>query len=444
MDRRGATSASSIAFGSCNRQDKPQDFWATLRSLQPSHFLWVGDAVYAKGNSVEKLQKAYENLTSNAHYGSFEESTVVDGVWDDHDCGINDVGKFVPDKEARQRLYAGFIRGAGGGRGGHGSTLSEYDERIGLYHHTDIRIGDATARFYFLDTRSQRDYHWIRSVGEVHIKGSALVASALRVSYSLLGWGTAHSGSVLGNEQWMRFEDSLRSSKADLNVVISSVQVLTTNPVFESWGHFPTEKRRLFALLQEIDPKNLVFLSGDVHLGELSRASYTRSDGSLGQWVEVTSSGLTHTCADGLVNKYLCPFMMWVFSLHRLPRLPALPGAKNHENVFFGRNFGTIYVESDSEESDSKESEPYAVFSVRSVETAKPVLTHTVKLQKLGLRQAPIVSVEYPSFPVLPHRPVVLGLCGLRVCVLLVLYSILLITRRKNLSNKSSKSSKSS
>ncbi|KAJ1436871.1 PhoD-like phosphatase-domain-containing protein [Ochromonadaceae sp. CCMP2298] len=402
MDRREAR---PVAFGSCNRQDKPQEHWATISSLQPSHWIWTGDAVYAKGNSVEKLRKAYASLISNPLYESFEEGVTVDGVWDDHDFGVNDGGKHAPEKEARQREYASFIaRGR--------SNFTEYNERLGLYHHLDLSIGGTMARFYFLDTRSQRDNHWIRSIGEVHMKGSALIASALRVSYTLLGWGQRHQGNMLGPEQWQHFEDSLRSSTAEVNVIISSVQVLTTNPVFESWGHFPAEKRRLFQLLQDVDPKGLTFLSGDVHLGELSRARFTRSDGSEGEWVEVTSSGLTHTCADGIVNKYLCPFMMQVFSLHRIP------GA-----VFFGKNFGTIESRPDNVRRAME-------FSVRSVETAAPVLTHTVLLgQSINGK---IVSVDYPSFPVLPVPVQILVL----FLIFVASYSItLLISRRRKEKN---------
>ena len=36
-------SASVIAFGSCNRQNKPQDHWEVIRAVNPDLFLWTGD-----------------------------------------------------------------------------------------------------------------------------------------------------------------------------------------------------------------------------------------------------------------------------------------------------------------------------------------------------------------------------------------------------------------
>ena len=36
-------SASVIAFGSCNRQNKPQDHWEVIRAVNPDLLLWTGD-----------------------------------------------------------------------------------------------------------------------------------------------------------------------------------------------------------------------------------------------------------------------------------------------------------------------------------------------------------------------------------------------------------------
>ena len=35
-------SASVVAFGSCNRQNKPQDHWDVIRATNPDLFLWTG------------------------------------------------------------------------------------------------------------------------------------------------------------------------------------------------------------------------------------------------------------------------------------------------------------------------------------------------------------------------------------------------------------------
>ena len=48
----------------------------------------------------------------------------------------------------------------------------------------------------------------------------------------------------------------------------------------------------------------------------------------------MTSSGLTHTCADSRMNSFLCPLMMKLFSSHRLTA----------ESFYIGKNFGSISV----------------------------------------------------------------------------------------------------
>lgn len=159
---------------------------------------------------------------------------------------------------------------------------------------------------------------------------------------------------MLGDDQWHWLESTLQHSPADFHIIVSSVQVLTTNPVVESWGHFPEEKKRLLKLMENLDPPGLVFLSGDVHHGELSRARVVRGSRE-DVWVEVTSSGLTHTCGDSFINKILCPNMLRTFSKHRLPfsnkkeDITSTQHQKSDtnatvqgENFYIGRNFGLI------------------------------------------------------------------------------------------------------
>lgn len=159
---------------------------------------------------------------------------------------------------------------------------------------------------------------------------------------------------MLGDDQWHWLESTLKHSTADFHIIVSSVQVLTTNPVVESWGHFPEEKKRLLKLMENLDPPGLVFLSGDVHHGELSRARVVRGSRE-DVWVEVTSSGLTHTCGDSFINKILCPNMLRTFSKHRLPlsnKKEDISSTKHQrsdsdatvqrENFFIGKNFGLI------------------------------------------------------------------------------------------------------
>ena len=59
-----------------------------------------------------------------------------------------------------------------------------------------------------------------------------------------------------------------------------------------------------------------------------------REGGRREELIEVTSSGMTHTCADSRINSFLCPLMMSLFSSHRLSPL----------SYYIGKNFGLITV----------------------------------------------------------------------------------------------------
>ena len=67
-------------------------------------------------------------------------------------------------------------------------------------------------------------------------------------------------GDVLGEEQWRWFEQELAESVASIHIIVSSIQILTTNPVVESWGHFTRERDRLLKMISPVP--GLILLSG--------------------------------------------------------------------------------------------------------------------------------------------------------------------------------------
>jgi hypothetical protein len=114
----------------------------------------------------------------------------------------------------------------------------EEEEEEGVY--SSYIIGEAPMRVkvLLLDTRYHRDSHWLRSLGEMKwLPLSALVAAALRVVTTFLDIGSCreHAGDMLGERQWAWLEQQLGPSSSleggvDFHVIVSSVQVFTTNP----------------------------------------------------------------------------------------------------------------------------------------------------------------------------------------------------------------------
>ena len=135
----------------------------------------------------------------------------------------------------------------------------------------------------------------------------------------------------------------------------------------ESWGQFPQEQERLYNLLRthynntsndttnansntntDARPASVLFLSGDVHHGEIS--------GKNG-YFEITSSGLTHHCGqnDTLYGP-LCEPILKTFSNHRYRNTNNKQqhphqhqhDDDNHNNdgYYIGLNYGVLEITS--------------------------------------------------------------------------------------------------
>ena len=70
-----------------------------------------------------------------------------------------------------------------------------------------------------------------------------------------------------------------------MRILASSIQVVPEEHRFEKWANFPLERERLLELVKKVKVEKALLISGDRHMGEISRF-----DGVL----EVTSSGLTN------------------------------------------------------------------------------------------------------------------------------------------------------
>ena len=62
----------------------------------------------------------------------------------------------------------------------------------------------------------------------------------------------------------------------------------------EAWSLFPHERQRMLALIRSTRASGVVFVSGDVHYGEVSTIAPT-ADGAPYTLYDVTSSGLTQS-----------------------------------------------------------------------------------------------------------------------------------------------------
>eukprot|EP00536_Pseudo-nitzschia_multiseries_P018639 jgi/Psemu1/265005/estExt_Genewise1Plus.C_28300002 len=313
---------------------------------------------------LERLHRQYLDGSNGGN------GPLVAGVWDDHDFGGNDMGSHMPEKKHRKRIYRSFLGtrsreakdGDEGDDGSSSSSINDADNgdvaRDGMYHRVDLEGGKI--RVLVLDTRWFREDHCIPSIAHRVPLGNAVAC--------------CRDAKVLGDEQWEWLENELlvessqsSSAKAsvdppELFVVLSSIQVWSTNPIMEGWGHFPKEQERLWNLLRrhygavsasasrsaspdELPPAPVLFLSGDVHHGEIS--------GQPGYY-EITSSGMTHHCGQHKLYGRVCEPALQTFSDHRPGAAGVDSGSDQITNTntntngrdryYIGLNYGVLEV----------------------------------------------------------------------------------------------------
>eukprot|EP00043_Microstomoeca_roanoka_P005119 m.53673 g.53673 ORF g.53673 m.53673 type:complete len:503 (+) comp12817_c0_seq1:3-1511(+) len=329
-----------IGIGSCNNPSKPQPSWQWMDDIDL--FLFNGDVVYSHNITLAGLEEAFQLLATTPAYRVLETRTssrfscrsmkegctIHHGIWatwDDHDFGINDGGAGEPlpgwkDVQLAQRLhlFKSFMHPRC-----HGSSTPTLSERNGTYHSFDINdaVDGVGVRVTLLDTRTHKQLHAIPSLGTwsfVPILGklAPITAAWTRLASAYLGWANTNPGALLGKHQWQWLEQNLcdPSAQHSVHLIVSSIQVLTSNPFVESWGHYPSELTALRNVLRKCNPKHVLLVSGDVHFTEFMSAS---DESGL---MELTSSGMTHDCTAGGVPRFVCEWIVSQFGEHRSRR----------------------------------------------------------------------------------------------------------------------------
>ncbi len=254
---------SRIAFGSCAHQDKPQPIWDAIQEKRPELILLLGDNVYADSTHPLQIRAAYRKLNEQPGFQKLRTSCRLLGTWDDHDYGINDGGSEHPHKVGSQAALLDFLRVP---------AASPRRKRRGVYHAEVFGPAGRRVQVVLLDTR----YHRSQLAGITFAGRTIYVAD------------DNPEKSMLGEQQWQWLARQLERP-AELRLIVSSIQVLPADHPFEKWNNFPHERSRLLTLLKREANSPVLLLSGDQHLGELTRARFAEHD-----FLEATSSGLTH------------------------------------------------------------------------------------------------------------------------------------------------------
>jgi alkaline phosphatase D len=238
---------SKIAFGSCLEQWNPQPVWKPILEAKPDLFLWLGDNIYFDSQIAEEKKYYYELLTNRKEYKDLKKNTRMLYTWDDHDYGVNDSGAEYKQKAESQKIFLEAFEE---------KKDSPRWKREGVYDSYFFGSKGKKVQIIMLDTRyfrSPLQKSWLRYFG---VKKNAP--------------NTSNSATVLGNSQWIWLEEEIKK-EADLKIIVSSIQLLNDSHSFEKWGNFPKDRERLIQLIESQPKKNILVLSGDRHMSELSK-----------------------------------------------------------------------------------------------------------------------------------------------------------------------------
>jgi alkaline phosphatase D len=262
-----------IAFGSCGHQDKPQPILAQAAELKPDFFIFLGDNIYGDTKNMDTLKAKYQRLGARPEFQKLLLSTKVLATWDDHDFGENDAGRHYPMKEKSKQIFLDFWKKP---------KDSERRKHKGIYHSYLHTIGNLSVQIIMLDVRTFRD-----NVKLAEPKLRKHLGKTFFYDLDYLPEINPDS-TLLGAEQWKWLENQLKEV-SDIKLICSGTQFGISFNGYESWANFPQEQSKMAKLIQKTRANGVVFLSGDVHYGEISKINFP----NLYPIYDFTSSGIT-------------------------------------------------------------------------------------------------------------------------------------------------------
>ena len=196
---------------------------------------------------MEKLKGKWDTFDAFPEFKKLRADCRLLAIWDDHDYGENDAGREFPKKAESQKLFLDFLGEPKG---------TQRRKTPGIYDSVTIGPKGKRVQFILLDTR--------------YFRTALKRAPKREKGKGPYGPNDSDKAEILGEAQWKWLEETLREP-ADLRVIASSIQVVSTTHGWETWGNFPKERERLLALLGKTKANGVLILSGDRHSAEISK-----------------------------------------------------------------------------------------------------------------------------------------------------------------------------
>jgi alkaline phosphatase D len=268
------TLVTKIAFGSCGHESDPQPVLSLAADYKPDLFIFLGDNIYGDTDNMDTLKAKYAKLAAKPEFQQLTGSTKTLAIWDDHDFGRNDAGKYYPFKIQSKEIFLNFFKEP---------AESERRKHEGIYHAEYLKYGDKTVQVILLDNRTFRS--------NLLLYDTTAKLPREKYFYQLdYKPHTSPDSALLGEAQWKWLEAELLK-KADLRLIASGSQFGIEFNGYEAWANFPHEQKRMLDLIKKTKAEDVLFLSGDVHYAEISKLE----EPGLYPIYDITSSGITST-----------------------------------------------------------------------------------------------------------------------------------------------------
>ncbi len=266
---------SKIAFGSCSKEDKNQPILETVLTKQPQLFIYLGDNIYGDSREMDVLKTKYKKLAIKKEFQDLRSNCMILATWDDHDYGENDSGRHYPFKAESKEIFLDFWKEP---------KNSKRRKHEGIYHAVFFGDQDQKIQVILLDTRTFRD--------------DLVLAGADEEWKNDYKPNSSPDSTFLGAQQWKWLEEQFQLP-AKIRIIASSNQFAHEYNGYESWTNVPHEQKKMLDLIKKTKANGVVFISGDVHWGELSKMNNEEAY----PIYDITSSGLTETWESVEPNK---------------------------------------------------------------------------------------------------------------------------------------------
>ncbi|MEM6398301.1 MAG: alkaline phosphatase D family protein [Bacteroidota bacterium] len=237
----------TVALGSCTYINEPEydrpgdgyggnyEIFEAIDRYHPDMMLWLGDNNYLREPDWWTRTGIFHRYT---HTRSLPEMqpllarTANYAIWDDHDFGPNDSDRSWINKDIAKEAFDAFWGNPGSGLPGNPGGITT------MFRYNDID-------FFLLDNR------YFRSPNDM---------------------ANRYENEILGEEQLNWLIEALVSSDATFKLVCIGGQVLNDAEKFEIYKNVaPRERDELLRRIASEGIKNVVFITGDRHHGELNK-----------------------------------------------------------------------------------------------------------------------------------------------------------------------------